>query len=139
MKICRFVGVLLVLFLLTAGLTACDDVLTLLFPEEESGYSESLPPSWEFATNFPAQTTAAPAEPNADMPAIMAEINSMSVADFAETDKTTEYIKITVKEGDNVLISKKKQKVAPGEMETLTLTKDMIAGIKAGEIRFSIE
>ena len=104
MKICRFVGVLLVLCLLTAGLTACDDVLTLLFPEEESGYSESLPPSWEFATNFPAQTTAAPAEPNADMPAIMAEINSMSVADFAETDKTTEYIKITVKDfGETVI------------------------------------
>ena len=48
-------------------------------------------------------------------------------------------IKIVVREGDNVLISKKKQKVAPGEMETLTLTKDMIAGIKAGEISFSIE
>ena len=48
-------------------------------------------------------------------------------------------IKIVVREGDNVLISKKKQKVAPGEMETLTLTKDMIAGIRAGEISFSIE
>ena len=48
-------------------------------------------------------------------------------------------IKIVVRDGEDVLISKKKQKVAPGEMETLTLTKDMIAGIKAGEISFSIE
>ncbi|MBE6667706.1 MAG: FAD-binding protein [Ruminococcaceae bacterium] len=48
-------------------------------------------------------------------------------------------IKIVVRDGDEVLISKKKQKVAPGEMETLTLTKDMIAGIKSSEISFSIE
>ncbi len=48
-------------------------------------------------------------------------------------------IKIVVRDGDEVLISKKKQKVAPGEMETLTITKEMIAGIKASEISFSIE
>ena len=48
-------------------------------------------------------------------------------------------IKIVVRDGDEVLISKKKQKVAPGEMETLTLTKDMIAGIKTGALSFSIE
>ena len=48
-------------------------------------------------------------------------------------------IKIVVRDGDEVLISKKKQKVAPGEMETVTLTKDMIAGIKSAEISFSIE
>ncbi len=48
-------------------------------------------------------------------------------------------IKIVVRDGEEVLISKKKQKVAPGEMETLTLTAAMIAGIKSGEISFSIE
>ncbi|MBQ8849187.1 MAG: FAD-dependent oxidoreductase [Clostridia bacterium] len=48
-------------------------------------------------------------------------------------------IKIVVRDGDEVLISKKKQKVAPGEMETLTLTKDMIAGVKTGALSFSIE
>ena len=48
-------------------------------------------------------------------------------------------IKIVVRDGDEVLISKKKQKVAPGEMETVTLTKEMIAGIKSAEISFSIE
>ena len=48
-------------------------------------------------------------------------------------------IKIVVRDGDEVLISKKKQKVAPGEMETLTITKDMIAGVKTGALSFSIE
>jgi len=48
-------------------------------------------------------------------------------------------IKIVVRDGDEVLISKKKQKVAPGEMETLTVTKEMIAGIKTGTLSFSIE
>ena len=48
-------------------------------------------------------------------------------------------IKIVVRDGETVLISKKKQKVAPGEMETLTLTKDMIAGIKTDALTFSIE
>ncbi len=48
-------------------------------------------------------------------------------------------IKLTVKDGEKVLISKKKQKVAPGEMETLTLTKDMIAGVTTDELTFSIE
>ena len=48
-------------------------------------------------------------------------------------------VKIVVRDGDEVIISKKKQKVAPGEMETLTVTKDMIAGIKTGALSFSIE
>ncbi len=48
-------------------------------------------------------------------------------------------IKLTVKDGETVLISKKKQKVAPGEMETLTLTKEMIAGVTTDELTFSIE
>ena len=48
-------------------------------------------------------------------------------------------IKIVVRDGDEVIVSKKKQKVAPGEMETVTLTKDMIAGVKTGALSFSIE
>ena len=48
-------------------------------------------------------------------------------------------VKIVVRDGDKVLISKKKQKVAPGEMETLTVTSEMIAGIKTGTLSFSIE
>ena len=48
-------------------------------------------------------------------------------------------VKIVVRDGDNVLVSKKKQKVAPGEMETVTLTKEMIEGVSSGTLSFSIE
>ena len=48
-------------------------------------------------------------------------------------------IKIVVRDGENVLISKKKQKVAPGEMETVTLTKEMIEKLESSELKFSIE
>jgi hypothetical protein len=47
--------------------------------------------------------------------------------------------KVTVKAGDSVLISKKKQKLAPGEMETVKLTRDMIKSVTSGKIRISIE
>ena len=48
-------------------------------------------------------------------------------------------IRIVVRDGENVLINKKKQKVAPGEMETVTLTADMIKGLKGNTLSFSIE
>ena len=47
--------------------------------------------------------------------------------------------KITVKDGERVLLSKKKQKLAPGEMETVTITKEMISGIESGTLAFSLE
>ncbi len=48
-------------------------------------------------------------------------------------------IAITVKEGEKTLISRKKQKVAPGEMETLTLKSDLLAGVESGTLSFGIE
>ena len=45
--------------------------------------------------------------------------------------------KITVALGDKVLVSKKKQKLAPGEMESVTLTKEMLEGAE-GELYFSL-
>ena len=48
-------------------------------------------------------------------------------------------IRIVVRDGDRVLVNKKKQKVAPGEMESLTLGRDMIAGITTDSLTFSIE
>ncbi len=48
-------------------------------------------------------------------------------------------IRIVVRDGEQVLINKKKQKVAPGEMESLTLTRDMIAGVTTDSLSFSIE
>ena len=48
-------------------------------------------------------------------------------------------VKIVVRDGENVLVSKKKQKVAPGEMETVTLTKQMIESLSTDTLSFSIE
>ena len=47
--------------------------------------------------------------------------------------------KIVVRDGDRVLLEKKKQKLAPGEMETVKLTRDMISSVENGKIRISIE
>ena len=48
-------------------------------------------------------------------------------------------IRITVRDGENLLINKKKFKVAPGEMETVTLTSEMIDGICGDTLFFAIE
>ena len=48
-------------------------------------------------------------------------------------------IRIVVRDGEKVLVNKKKQKVAPGEMESLTLSAEMIAGISTDTLSFSIE
>ena len=55
------------------------------------------------ATTTAGQTTAT-VEPNADMTAIKSEIDSMEVADFTETIKTTEYVKLTIKHYGDVVI-----------------------------------
>ena len=47
--------------------------------------------------------------------------------------------KIVVRDGDRVILEKKKQKLAPGEMETVKLTSDMIAGITSGAISLALE
>ena len=47
--------------------------------------------------------------------------------------------KIVVRDGDRVILEKKKQKLAPGEMETVKLTADMIGGITSGAISISLE
>ena len=48
-------------------------------------------------------------------------------------------IRITVRDGENLIINKKKQKVAPGEMETVTLTSDMIKNLSGDTLSFAIE
>ena len=48
-------------------------------------------------------------------------------------------IRITVRDGEKVLVNKKKLKVAPGEMETVTLTSEMIDGICGDTLFFAIE
>ena len=46
-------------------------------------------------------------------------------------------VRIRVCDGDTVLLSKKKQKVAPGEMESVTLKQELLEGRK--ELSFSLE
>ncbi len=67
---------------------------------------------------------------------------------ITELEDTTVYFRvadvyrdkrIVVSVGDRVLISKKKQKLAPGEMETVKLTRDMLSSIGEGRIDFSIQ
>ncbi len=48
-------------------------------------------------------------------------------------------MKIVVREGDRVLLEKKKQKLAPGEMETVKLTAEMIGSVESGNISVSLE
>ena len=48
-------------------------------------------------------------------------------------------VRITVRDGDRLILEKKKQKVAPGEMETVKLTGDMIKGLCTDTLRFAIE
>ena len=47
--------------------------------------------------------------------------------------------KIVVRDGDNVIISKKKQKLAPAEMEKIELKADVIAALSGKELSFAIE
>ncbi len=47
--------------------------------------------------------------------------------------------KIVVRNGKRVLLEKKKQKLAPGEMETVKLTKDAIASISGNTISISLD
>ena len=47
--------------------------------------------------------------------------------------------KIVVLDGERVLLSKKKLKLAPGEMETVKLTAEMINSVESGKIRVTLE
>ena len=48
-------------------------------------------------------------------------------------------VRITVRDGDRLILEKKKQKVAPGEMETVKLTKKMIEELCGDTLSFAIE
>jgi len=48
-------------------------------------------------------------------------------------------VRIVVKDGENVIINKKKQKVAPGEMETVTLTEKMLGEVAGDKLSFEIQ
>ncbi|MBQ2811745.1 MAG: FAD-dependent oxidoreductase [Clostridia bacterium] len=59
------------------------------------------------------------------------------VAVYFRVSNIYKNVMIKVSDGDNVLLSKKKIKVAPGEMESVTLKKEMLENAK--ELYFSLE
>jgi NADPH-dependent 2,4-dienoyl-CoA reductase/sulfur reductase-like enzyme len=48
-------------------------------------------------------------------------------------------VRVIVRDGERVIVNKKRQKVAPGEMETVTLTPQMLSGVESGVLSFGIE
>ena len=46
-------------------------------------------------------------------------------------------VKVCIYDGEKLILSKKKQKVAPGEMESIKLTNEMLSGCK--ELTFRLE
>ena len=48
-------------------------------------------------------------------------------------------VRIVVKDGDNALISKKKQKVAPGEMESIKLSAELLGSLQGDSLSFGLE
>ena len=47
-------------------------------------------------------------------------------------------VRLVVSDGERVLLDRKKQKLAPGEMERVRLTAEMLASVESGEIRISL-
>ena len=48
-------------------------------------------------------------------------------------------VSLVIKDGERELLRRKKQKLAPGEMETVKITKAMLCSLTSGEITLSIE
>ena len=71
------------------------------------------------------------------VPQIISELADTSV--YFRVSDVFRDAKIVVRVGDRVLLSKKKQKLAPAEMEKVTLTKDMLESAEGGDILFSVE
>ena len=46
---------------------------------------------------------------------------------------------LVVKDGEKVVFSKKKQKFAPGEMESITLKGDVLKALEGDTLNFSLE
>jgi NADPH-dependent 2,4-dienoyl-CoA reductase/sulfur reductase-like enzyme len=70
------------------------------------------------------------------VPQVLTEINDTTVY-FRVSDVFCDK-KITVSAGDKVLMSKKKQKLAPGEMETVLLTKEMLLMAENKKVKISV-
>ena len=48
-------------------------------------------------------------------------------------------MRIVVRDGDKIIVDKKKIKLAPAEMESVTVTADMLKSVSSGQLSFSLE
>ncbi len=71
------------------------------------------------------------------VPQIISEITDTSV--YFRVSDVFRDVKVVVRAGDRVLLAKKKQKLAPAEMEKVLLTADMLSSAVGESISFSIE
>ena len=71
------------------------------------------------------------------VPQVISEITDTSV--YFRVSDVFRDVKVVVRAGDKVLLSKKKQKLAPAEMEKVSLTADMLLSANGECISFSIE
>ena len=71
------------------------------------------------------------------VPQVISEIADTSV--YFRVSDVFRDVKVVVKAGDKVLVSKKKQKLAPAEMEKVLLSKEMLESADGDSISFSIE
>ena len=69
------------------------------------------------------------------VPSKITEISDVKV--YFRVSDVYRDVKIVVKSGDKVILEKKKAKVAPGEMEAITLKEKMLNDVK--ELSFNLE
>ena len=91
--------------LMVCGIAAAVVVLAIVLALVLGGVEKTTTDGTQATTtSATTEATTTTVEPNADMTAIKAEINSMEVADFTEVAKTTEYVKLTIKHYGDVII-----------------------------------
>ena len=90
--------------LMVCGIAAAVVVLAVVLALVLGGVEKTTTDGTQATTSSATTEATTTVEPNADMTAIKAEINSMEVADFTEVAKTTEYVKLTIKHYGDVII-----------------------------------
>ena len=71
------------------------------------------------------------------VPQIVTEIKDTEV--YFRVSDVYRDMRLVIRDGDRVLLDRKKQKLAPGEMERVKLSADMLRSVESGEIRISLE
>ena len=71
------------------------------------------------------------------VPQIITELTDTTV--YFRVSDVYRNAKISVSAGEEIIFSRKALKLAPGEMESVKLTADMLSKVKSGEIKFSLE